>query len=60
MQVSRDNGYTLQCHQIDTAAWANGSMLEVEPDVVLYVYGGRKELRCQRLRVTPDGLEPVG
>lgn len=60
VQVSRDNGYTWQCHQTDTAAWANGSMLEVEPDVVLYVYGGRQELRYQRLRVTPDGLEPVG
>ena len=59
VQVSHDNGYTWQCYQIDTAAWANGAMIEVEPDVVLFIYGGRQELRCQTLRVTPDGLEPV-
>ena len=59
VQVSHDNGCTWQFHQIDAAAWANGAMIEVEPDVVPLVYGGREELRCQNLRVPPDGLEPV-
>ena len=59
VQFSRDNGYTWQFYQIDTAAWANGAMIEVEPDVVLFIYGGREELRCQTLRVTDKGLEPV-
>jgi hypothetical protein len=59
VQLSLDNGYTWQFYQIDTAAWANGAMIEVEPDVVLFIYGGREELRCQTLRVTPDGLQPV-
>jgi hypothetical protein len=38
-----------------------GSMIEVEPDVVLYVYWDSFEslMRAQFIRVTPDGLEPV-
>ncbi len=59
VQVSRDNGFTWQFHQIDTCAWANGAMFEIEPDVVLYMYGGREEFRYQVLRVTPTSIEPV-
>ncbi len=59
VQLSRDNGRSWQFYQLDTVGWANGAMIEVEPDVVLYVYGGRSELRHQLLRITPAGLEPV-
>ncbi len=63
VQVSRDNGMTWQCYQIDTGIWANGAMFEVEPDVVLFIYGAKnqpQELRRQLLRVTKDNLEPIG
>lgn len=62
LQVSRDNGMSWQFYQIDRAAWANGAMVEVEPDVVLYVYGGLMDpnkMRYQLIRVTPDRLEPI-
>ena len=39
-----------------------GAMLAVEPDVVLWVYGGRgnpEQLRAQRIRITSDGIEPA-
>ncbi len=61
VQASFDDGMTWRCCQIDTALWANGSMYEIEPDVVLFVYGGLNEphqLRYQVLRVTAFGLEP--
>ena len=53
---------TWQFYQLDRTMWANGAMYEVEPDVVLYVYGGGgepQELRYQVIRVTPHGVEPV-
>ena len=62
VQVSRDDGMTWQCYQIDTGTWANGAMIEVEPDVVLFVYGGKnqpQQLRRLLLRVTADNLEPI-
>ena len=62
VQVSRDDGMTWQCYQVDTGIWANGAMIEVEPDVVLFVYGGKnqpQQLRRQLLRVTEDNLEPI-
>jgi len=68
VQISRDNGMTWKCFRIDTCCWANGAMYEVEPDVVLFIYGGKfvtepkdtgKLLRGQLLRVTPEGLEPA-
>ena len=61
VQASFDDGMTWRCYQIDTALWANGSMYEIERDVVLFVYGGLNEphqLRYQVLRVTASGLEP--
>ncbi len=64
LQVSHDGGMTWTFHTIDCGAlWANGAMMEVEPDVVLYIYGGpdipNVELRYQLFRVTPTGLEPI-
>jgi hypothetical protein len=59
--VSFDDGITWQGYRIGTDAWAMGSMLEVAPDVILYIFmdsrGG--PARGQFLRVTPDGLEPA-
>ena len=63
VQVSRDDGMTWACYRIDaTGIYANGAMYEVEPDVVVFLYGGwlaPEQLRCQLLRVSPTGLEPV-
>ena len=62
VQVSRDHGMTWQCYQVDTGIWANGAMIEVEPDVALWAYGGNnqpEELRGQLFRVTADNLEPI-
>jgi hypothetical protein len=61
-QVSQDGGMSWKCFQVDTAAWSNGAMIEVEPNVVLWVYGGRdkpRQLRTQRIRVTASGIEPA-
>lgn len=46
---------------IDSGLWAMGSMVEVAPDVVLYLYWDTPEslMRGQFLRVTQDGLVPV-
>ncbi len=43
---------------IDSAVWVMGSMIEVEPDVVLYVSWDSFEslMRAQFIRVTPEGL----
>ena len=62
VQVSRDSGMTWQCHQVDSAGWANGAMFEIEPDVVLFAYGSKetpKTLRGQIMRITEDTLEPL-
>jgi len=62
MQVSRDNGLTWKFYQLDRCIYANGAMYEVEPNVVLYVYGGwnrPQQLRYQLIRVTSDGVEPI-
>ena len=46
---------------IDTSIWAMGGLLEVEPNVVLFVYmdSWMSKLRAQFVRVTDKGLEPV-
>jgi len=62
VQVSYDSGMTWQFHQVDATSWANGAMYEIEPDVVLFVYGGWNQpmqLRYQIIRVTESGLEPL-
>ena len=62
LNCSLDDGLTWdQGTLIDTGLWAMGSMVEIEPDVVLYVYWDSFEslARAQRFRVGPSGLEPV-
>jgi hypothetical protein len=59
VQVSRDGGMSWTCHRIDTCSWANGAMIEVEPDVVAFLYGGKDNLCGQLLRVTSDDLVPL-
>ncbi len=62
INCSWDDGRTWdQGTLIDGATWAMGSMIEVEPDVVLYVYWDAFEslMRAQLIRVTPSGLEPI-
>jgi len=46
---------------IDSGLWTMGSMVEVEPDVVLYLYWDTPctLMRGQFLRVTPNGLAPI-
>ena len=59
---SLDEGLTWdQGTIIDTGLWAMGSMVEVEPNVVLYVYWDSfsTSMRSQRFRVGASGLEPV-
>ena len=62
LQVSHDHGMTWTGYNIDNAAWANGAMLEVEPNVVLFIYGGKMSptsLHAQFIRVTDADIEPV-
>jgi hypothetical protein len=62
IQASFDDGMTWKGYSIDSAIWANGAMFEIEPNVVLFIYGGKDgltELRAQIFRVTADNLEPV-
>ncbi len=61
VNCSLDDGLTWdQGTTIDTGLWAMGSMVEVEPDLVLYVYWDTIEtqMRAQYLRVTPSGIQP--
>jgi hypothetical protein len=46
---------------IDSGLWAMGSMTEVEPGVVLYVYWDTRMslMRGQFMRVTETAIEPV-
>jgi hypothetical protein len=46
---------------IDTSIWAMGSLVEVEPNVVLFIYmdSWQSKLRAQFIRVTEKGLEPA-
>lgn len=61
VNISPDDGRTWdQGTMIDSAIWVMGSMMEVEDDLVLYVYWDSFEslMRAQLLRVTPEGLLP--
>jgi len=63
LQMEMVHGMTWNFYQIDTGIRCNGSMYEVEPDVVLYVYGGwngPQQLRYQLVGVTPTGVERLG
>ncbi len=62
VHLSRDGGLNWdQGTRIETSLWSQGVMIEVEPDLVLYVYMDNWEssLRGQFMRVTQNGLEPV-
>ena len=62
LYVSHDSGMTWQAYSIDTGgSAAMGKMYEVQPNVVLYVYGDsyESEMRAQFIRITPDGAEPA-
>lgn len=60
LNCSFDAGMSWQTWQVDRSSWAMGTMFEVKPDLVLWVYmdnwGG--DARAQFLRVTPTGLVP--
>ena len=63
INVSRDDGLNWdQGTLIDCPAWAMGTMIEVEPDVVLCVYMNEPQslpLASQRIRITPTGITPA-
>jgi len=62
VDVSADDGQTwTHSTMIDSAIWAMGSMLEVEPDIILYIYWDSFEslMRGQFFKVTGSGLIPV-
>ena len=62
IHTSLDDGLTWDHGTlIDSAIWVMGGMIEVAPDVVLYVYYDSFEslMRAQFIRVTPGGLVPV-
>lgn len=61
LDVSSDDGQTwTQAVTIDSGLWAMGSMLEVQPDVILYVYWDSFEsrMRAQFIKITSDGIFP--
>ncbi len=62
VNLSGDDGATWdEGTQIDSAIWVMGAMVEVEPDLALYVYWDSFEsrMRAQHMRVLLTGLEPV-
>ena len=63
INVSYDDGVNWDAGTIvDYPGWAMGSMLEVEPNIVLCIYMSAQRdwpLRAQRIRVTPQGLAPL-
>jgi hypothetical protein len=62
LHTSPDDGQTWDSGtMIDSSIWAMGSMIETEPDRVLYVYRDSFEslMRACRFRVTADGIEPL-
>ena len=71
-QFSADNGFTWRAFAVDlSAAACQGSLTEIEENLLLYVYGGwgpttigpsnkaRFQSHAQLIRVTDTGLEPV-
>jgi hypothetical protein len=59
--VSHDEGMTWKIFRLGTSTGAMGAMVEVEPDVVLWVYGDNRDTsaRGQFIRITADGAEPA-
>jgi len=63
VHTSLDDGLTWdRGTMIDSAIWCMGGMVEVQPDLVLYVYYDSFEslMRAQFIRVTPRGIVPGG
>ena len=63
-----DDGFTWRAFVIDVrAGWAQGSLIEVEPNVLAYIYGAwgpgggglPYQMHSQMMRVAESGLEPV-
>ena len=61
VHASFDAGMSWQGSIIDSSIWVMGSMLEVRPDLVLYVYYDSFEsrMRAQYIRVAGGTLTPV-
>jgi hypothetical protein len=62
VHVSHDDGLSWdEGTMIDSAIWVMGAMVEIEPDVVLYVYYDSFEslMRAQIMRVDTDGIHAV-
>jgi hypothetical protein len=62
LSASWDNGMTWKIYRIDTTFWANGKIIEVEPDVMLFASTATytdPHVRAHLIRVTPEGLEPI-
>lgn len=61
LDVSLDDGKSwTHAATIDSAIWAMGSMIEVEPDKVLYVYWDSLEaqMRGQFIEISQQGIRP--
>ena len=61
VHASFDAGMSWQGSIIDSSIWVMGSMLEVRPDLVLYVYydSFESKMRAQYIRVGDGTLTPV-
>ena len=61
LHCSFDGGMAWKTWQVDRSFWAMGTMYEVEPDLILWVYMDNRagNARGQFIRVTKDGLEPA-
>ena len=62
LYASFDSGMTWKPYRVDTAGlWAMGTMYEVEPNLVFYVYMDLygSSMRAQFLRINADSIEPV-
>ena len=61
LQVSWNDGLTWKAYCIDsTAIEGQGSMVELAPEVVLFLYGSpHGGLRQQHIQVTPEGIAPI-
>ena len=63
VNISHDDGLNWdEGTIIDYPAWAQGLMIEVEPDVVLCTYQNYQRvwpLLAQLFRVTPEGIQPI-
>jgi hypothetical protein len=61
LNVSRDRGLTWETYRIGMDLLSGGSMAEIAPDVVLWVYSDswHSSMRAQAFRITATGVEPA-